>query len=79
MSYPFPPDVQALIAEQMESGDYESEDDVLREALRSLAEEEENLQHVRKAIAELKAGDEGVPLDEAIGSIRSRYSPTAKK
>jgi len=36
MSYQFPPDVDRLVKSQMASGDYASEDEVLRAALRAL-------------------------------------------
>lgn len=55
----------------MAAGDYVSEDDLLRDALRALAEEEEDLQAVRDAVAELRAGDEGTPLSEAFAAVRS--------
>lgn len=69
--YPFPPDVSRLIAERMATGDYGSEDDLLRDALQALAEEKEDLQAVRDAIAEWRAGDEGVPLEDAFNRVRS--------
>ncbi len=42
MSYQFPPDVDELVRKQMETGDYGTEDDVLREALRSLSEQRDD-------------------------------------
>ncbi|MBI3468670.1 MAG: type II toxin-antitoxin system ParD family antitoxin [Planctomycetes bacterium] len=71
MSYPFPSDVQQLVAEQMAAGGYRSEDDVLRDALRALSEEQEDLHAVRNAIAEWRAGDEGVPLAKAFDAVRT--------
>ena len=71
MPYRFPPDVKRLVAERMAAGKYVSEDDLLRDALRSLAEEQEDLRAVTDAVAELRAGDEGTPLREAFASIRS--------
>jgi putative addiction module CopG family antidote len=71
MAYQFPPDVQQLVAEQLTLGGYQSEDDVLRDALRALSEEHQDLIAVREAIAEWKAGDQGVPLDEAFERIRA--------
>ena len=73
MAYPFPPDVEQIVKERMASGNYQSEDDVLRDALRALSEEEEDLVAVQEAISELKGGDAGIPLGEAFDSIRAKY------
>ncbi|HLW64763.1 MAG TPA: hypothetical protein VKS79_05535 [Gemmataceae bacterium] len=43
MQYPFPADLQVMIGERMKTGFYSSEDELLRDALRALAEEEEDL------------------------------------
>lgn len=71
MAYPFPADVQQLVAEQMAFGGYQSEDDLLRDALRALSEEQEDLHAVRDAIADWRAGDEGVPLADAFDAVRA--------
>ena len=70
MTYAFPPDVEQLVAKRMATGGYATEDDVLRDALRALAEEEEDLTAVREAIADYRAGDLGLPLDEAFDLVR---------
>jgi putative addiction module CopG family antidote len=73
MAYTFPPDIQELVGEQMASGQYRSEDEVLRDALRALSEEAEDLAAVQAAVAEWKAGDEGLPLDEAFDTLRKKH------
>lgn len=73
MSYPFPPDLRELVGEQMGSGKYRSEDDLLRDALRALAEEEEDLAAVREALADWRAGDPGTPLEDAFAAVRTRH------
>lgn len=70
MQYAFPPDLQKLVEAQLATGIYSSEDDLLREALRALTEEDEDLAAVREAIAEWRAGDPGMPLNEAFDEIR---------
>ena len=65
-----PPDIQSLISFHLATGRYRSEEEVLREALRSLVEEDEDVLAVREAIEDWRAGDEGVPLDEAFARIR---------
>ena len=73
MTYQFPSDVQQIVRERMASGKYASEDEVLREALQALAEEEQDVEAVREAVAEWRAGDAGLPLDAAFASIRTNH------
>jgi putative addiction module CopG family antidote len=73
MPYPFPPDLQTLVAKQMASGKYASEDESLRSALRALAEEEQDLDAVRESFAEWRAGDPGVLLEGAFDAIRGSH------
>ena len=73
MSYPFPPALKALVGEQMASGKYASEDELLQSALHALAQEEQDLDAVRKSLAEWRAGDKGVPLEEAPDAIRGKH------
>jgi len=72
-----PADVEALVAQQVASGRYVSEEDVLRSAMHALAEVDDGLAAVQAALAEWRAGDLGVPLDEAIQAVRSRSLPDA--
>jgi putative addiction module CopG family antidote len=72
MPYPFPPDLQTLVGDQMASGKYASEDELLRTALRALAEDEQDVDAVRQSLAEWRAGDSGVLLKDAFDAIRSR-------
>jgi putative addiction module CopG family antidote len=66
----FPPDLRDLIGEQMASGNFASEDDLLRSALQALAEDEQDLIAIREAVAEWESGDEGIPLQQAFAMIR---------
>jgi Arc/MetJ-type ribon-helix-helix transcriptional regulator len=70
MSYQFPPDLDKLVRERMATDNYSSEDELLRSALLALSEEEEDLAAVNAAIAELEAGDAGIPLDQAFDDVR---------
>ena len=72
MAITLPPDVQQMVAAMLASGRYQSEEEVLRDALRALAEQDEDLDAIRKAIAEWKDGDAGMPLTEAFQVIRRR-------
>lgn len=73
MTFPFPPDLWEFIRDQMASGKYASEEELLREALQALAEKEEDLAAVREAVAQWQGGDPGVPLDEAVEAIRCKH------
>jgi len=70
MPYSFPQDVKQLVDAHMATGHYPTEDDVLRDALRALRDEEDDLEAVRSALAELEAGDPGMPLDKAFDIVR---------
>ena len=69
MPYPFPADVRRLVDLQLASGAYRSEDELLREALRSLSGEDDDLAALEEAIAELDS-DPGQPLVEAFADVR---------
>jgi len=56
-----PPDVRRMVEAKLASGRYRDEEQVLREALRALTEQDEDLEAVCEAISEWKAGDAGVP------------------
>jgi putative addiction module CopG family antidote len=73
MSHQFPPDVQQMIGDHMASGKYQSENDLLRNALRALKEKDEDLEAVREALAEWRSGDSGIPVKEAFAGLRSQY------
>jgi putative addiction module CopG family antidote len=73
MLYSFPPDLRKLIELRLDSGRYSTEDEVLRDALRALAEEDEDLVAVREAVAEWRAGDVGTPLAEAFEQVRRTH------
>jgi hypothetical protein len=57
----------------MASGKYASEDELLQSALHALAQEDQDLDAVRESLAEWRAGDPGVPLDDALDAIRGRH------
>ena len=65
-----------LVKERMDSGKNASEDELLREALHTLSEEEEDLRAVRDAVAELEAGDQGVALDDAFDTVGNKHRPS---
>jgi Arc/MetJ-type ribon-helix-helix transcriptional regulator len=78
MPYAFPPDVKRLVETRMASGNYASEDELLRDALEALSAESEELEAIQAAVSEWQAGDTGLPLADAFDEIR-RQSETASE
>jgi Arc/MetJ-type ribon-helix-helix transcriptional regulator len=76
MSDDIPADVAQLINDQMRQGSYASPDDVLREALKALAERNEDLAAIRAGIEDMTAG-RATPLSQVDAAIRERlgYRP----
>jgi hypothetical protein len=54
----------------MAPGNYRTVDEVLREALLLLAEQEEDLVAIRESLSDLAAGDPGLGLEEAFLEVR---------
>lgn len=77
MPYQFPPDLQQMISARMASGQYATEDEVLRSALNALSEMDDDVTAIREAIDEWHAGDEGLPLHDAFEAIRNADSPSS--
>ncbi len=71
MSYQLPPDVESLVAEQIRQGTYNSPDEVLRDALRALAERNDEVAAIQAGIEDMEAG-RVIPLREADAEIRKR-------
>jgi len=72
MDYQFPRDVEDLVAEQIRQGTYNSKDDVLRDALRALAERNANLAAIRGGIDDMEAG-RLISLRDADAEIRKKF------
>ena len=66
MPYQFPPDIERRVRAQIESGQFENEDDVLREAIDTMEKRQRGLRElqdmVREADADIAAGRVG-PFD----------------
>lgn len=67
-----PDDVQFEIDAKVASGDYADEGAVLREAMASLREYDEDVEKVQAAIDDWQSGDQGMPLDEAAALVKNR-------
>ena len=73
MAFHYPPLVEQVIRQKMASGRYESEEQLLLQALDSLDEEEDDVKAIEEALESLDRGEPGVPLDEAFEKLRRKY------
>ncbi len=72
MPYYLPEDLDQIVKERVATGRYRDADDLLRAALTALDEADANLAAIEASISEWKAGDDGLPLDNAFTEIRSQ-------
>lgn len=73
-----PDDVQAAIDAKVASGTYADEETVLREALASLDEFDEDVAKLKTAIDDWQSGDIGMPIDQAVDLIRGKVEGSNK-
>ncbi len=79
MHYRFPADVEKLVKQRMREGQYASEDDVLRDALKALdtqqqvviEEDPAVVEGIRRGLADMEAG-RGQPFEEFDAEFRRR-------
>ena len=72
MIHEFPPDLEKQLQEQMIAGAYQSEVDLIRDALRALRDQSEDLAAVEAGLNDLE--EERVrPLAEVASEIRQKY------
>lgn len=74
MIYQFPPDLEDEIKERMASGQYASQDDLFRDALRALRLQDADVTAVTQAIADMEAGDRGIPFDQFVEEFRRKHN-----
>ena len=73
MSYSFPPAIRELIAQNLATGMYASEDDVLAAALHALSDYHETIADIRQGMIDYEKGL-GKPLHEAMADVRRQLS-----
>jgi len=71
MSYEFPPDIKHLIDQNLATGMYSSEDDVLQTALRVLSDYHATIGDIRQGLVDYEQG-RGEPLAQAMADIRQQ-------
>lgn len=69
-----PGDIEEAISAKVASGKYADRNEVLREALASLDEFDEDAVALQRAIDRWRAGDKGIPLQAAFEIIRREIS-----
>ena len=65
-----PHDVEAMVADQIASGRYQSGEDVLRSAMIALAEIDDDYLAIQDAMAEWQPGQPGTALADAFRQVR---------
>jgi putative addiction module CopG family antidote len=77
MAYKFPPDIEERVKAQIDTGHFQTEDDVIREAMNTLEKRQRGLQElqhmVREAQDDIDAGRIGpFDADETKRAVRQR-------
>lgn len=72
MPYPFPPELDRLIREELATGVYASEDDLLLAAVRALRDREEALAGIQEGLSDLEAGRVR-SLERVDAELRDKY------
>jgi Arc/MetJ-type ribon-helix-helix transcriptional regulator len=73
MSYAFPPEIKLLIDQNLATGMYGSEDDVLQAALHALNEYNSTIADIRQSRIDYEQG-RGEPMADAMADIRRQLS-----
>ena len=71
MAYQFPPELDELVKRQLDTGQYDSENDVLLDALRSLQRQHDDLAAIQEGIEDMEVG-RVKPLREFDREFRER-------
>ena len=70
MSIIVPQDVEVMVARQLASGRYQSDQEVLRSAMLALEEMDEDFVAIQKAVDSWRRGEPGTPLADVFQQIR---------
>jgi predicted transcriptional regulator len=73
MPYPFPPMLDQLVREELATGAYRSEDDVLVEAMQALRDRDEAIAGIREGLSDLDAGRVR-PLGDVDSELRTKHA-----
>jgi Arc/MetJ-type ribon-helix-helix transcriptional regulator len=70
MPYQLSDDTKQLVKDCTATGAYSNPDEILRAALEALQQSDASLLKIQQAVDEWRAGDEGLPLDDAFQLIQ---------
>jgi putative addiction module CopG family antidote len=73
MSYVLPPELERLVREELATGVYASEDEVLHEAIKALHDRDEAITGIQEGLADLEAGRVR-PLNTVDAELRTKHS-----
>ena len=73
MAYQIPPDIEERIEAHMAGGQYDSKDDVLREAIQALDDREADVASIRAGIDDMESG-RFQPFDEFDQEFRRKHN-----
>ncbi len=79
MSIVVPHDVEEMVARQVASGRYRSDEEVLRSAMLALEEVDEDYVAIQEAVDSWRRGEPGTPLAEAFRQVREAGSGGLQK
>ena len=72
MPYQFPPEIDHLIKQQLASGSYASENEILRDALNALIQRNEDLSAIQAGLDDMRAG-RVYALEDVADEIRRKH------
>jgi len=72
MSYLFPPALDQMVREELATGVYSSEDDVLVEAMQALRDRDETIAAIREGLTDMDAGRLR-PLGDVDSELRTKH------
>lgn len=72
MPYPFPPELERLVRQQLATGAYTSEEDVLLAAMHALRDRAEAMAGIQEGLADLDAGRVR-SLGDVDAELRKKY------
>jgi predicted transcriptional regulator len=72
MSYSFPPVLDQLVRDELATGVYRSEDEVLVEAMQALRDRDQAIAGIREGLADLEAGRVR-PLCDVDAQLRTKH------
>ena len=70
----FSPDVEQLIRDQMASGKYASEDELLLDALQSLEADQKDLAAIQEGLDWFDAGNAGATVEEVFEKLSRKHN-----